>query len=332
MDAEVVAAVATAVLEEGEAPSPVRGDGSAASLDVQDGGGSSSGGGSGGRTDDAPTSASEQASSAVSGHAAEWNLGRTLALSEMCAKANGSAWLHQQAEGTYRSLFYLLKMPAILLCFVTGTMGALSQVTSGSACDLRLAMVLGILTLIGATMQGAAALIGVTERMEAHRKAARGWWDLYNRLYLQLGLEPQDRTSCITITRVAMDDAKRLRSSAPSIHWTIVWQFRRQFGASLGAVMPVECAPVGPVRPNGWIEQSLIVGTRVATSAPAVAAAPLHARARQRYHHSALDRDHLRLDRADGLGRLRAVGHATVQHRLHRAHTGGLQHADFKFH
>jgi len=204
---------------------------------------------------DSPSQAAARASASAAAAAAVhgWSESRTRQVEGICDKANGSAWLHERAEERFRQFYYWLQIPSIVLGFIAGAISMLMQIMWGvDGCNSSVwGVSTGVATMLAATMQGMCTLFGVTEKMDAHRKAKLEYLLLYNALDTQLGMEAADRSACDVIMRKAVEKSSALRMSVPTVHPSIIARYRKQHGHTPGLVMPDECRGIHHVQSRG---------------------------------------------------------------------------------
>jgi len=153
-------------------------------------------------------------------------------------RANGLAWMHQQAEAKFDKLKTPLDLSMIIISTINGFLSVGStQIFQGWPFA---STILGIISLFVSVLNTISSYFSYGKRCEGHRIAALSHARLYRYLSIEMSLPRNERATPHDLLKSTKDSYERLKEISPMIPPDIIQMFQAKFGKLKNVSLPEE--------------------------------------------------------------------------------------------
>jgi len=158
-----------------------------------------------------------------------WTEEVELLLAEWSEKATCFRWLYNKSETKYRTRYYLMSIPVIVLSTLTGACNVgLNNYIPEESHKLAQAVV-GFVNIFAGIISTLQNFLKVAEKMEGSRLASISWSKLGRQISIELAIDPKRRTPAHDFLSICRAEYDRLIEQSPTIDEDIINTFKKRF-------------------------------------------------------------------------------------------------------
>lgn len=163
-----------------------------------------------------------------------WTSVQEQLLGEWCEKAAGYRWLHERSMKYYKTLYYAISLPVIILSTLTGTAnfgvgGAKSGSDKEDGFMSNIPMIIGSVNLFCGILGTIQNFLRFAECFQAHTNSSIQWSKFYRNISVELAIAPEDRQDVHDFLQICRAEYDRLIEQSPIVPDRIINQFKLSF-------------------------------------------------------------------------------------------------------
>lgn len=170
----------------------------------------------------------------------QWNESHEILLQQWADMANSYAYLHEDSHRRCRTRNYMFALPIIVLSSIAGSANFASAKIGWAYTN----EVLGIISVLTATIATVQSYLKVAERSEAHRISFLGFSKLARNIQTELGFPPEERpTEGPQFVAAVRSELDRLFEVSPEITAESYNLFNKTFSKKPSVYNPDDIYP-----------------------------------------------------------------------------------------